>query len=282
MSVIKTARVRLSELYQDSLNFLKASYGNVGKYFSMASPMGQLLQVVLNVGRMILYYVEDSITELNINTASRPQSVRGLAALTGHNPSRGQAARGTLRLIYNGEPLDIYGNTAVIPNYTQLVSNINGLTYTIVLPGEEARIDLTSINNYIDVNIVQGRMEYQQSTGTGDPLQSFNFQGKKGASIDNFFVNIYVDGKRWAKRDSILDMGYDEESVMVKTGQTGGIDIFFGNGYQGKVPPLGATILVEYLLTDGQKVILTHHLLKMKITGNLNQRDFLLTLKRLI
>lgn len=252
MSVIKTARIRLSELFQDSINFIKASYDNVGQYFSMASPMGQLLQTILNMGRMILFYVEDSITELNINTASRPSSVKGLAALTGHNPSRGQAARGTLRFNYNGEKIDVYGNTVVIPNYTKLVCSINGLTYTVVLPGEEARIDLTSINNYIECDIVQGTIEYQQGTGTGDPLQSFNFQNKKGSIIDNYFVNVYVNGKRWDKRDSIIDMGYQEETVLVQTGQSGGIDVFFGNGFQGKIPPLGSTILVEYLLTAGE------------------------------
>jgi hypothetical protein len=250
--MIRTSRIRLSELYQDSISFIKTSYNSVGQYFSMASPMGQLLQVLSNIGRMILYYVEDSITELNILTASRPQSVKGLASLTGHNPSRGQAARGTLRLTYNGEKLDIYGNTVIIPNYTKIVSSINGLTYTVTLPGQETRLDLTSITNYVDVNIVQGTIEYQQSTGTGDPLQSFNFQSKKGASIDNYFVNIYVDGKKWELRDSILDMIYQEESCMVKTGQTGGLDVFFGNGYQGKIPGLGSTILVEYLLTDGE------------------------------
>lgn len=251
MSMIRTARIRLSELYQDSINFVKTSYESVGKYFSMASPMGQLLQVILSIGRMILYYIEDSITELNINTASRPNSVRGLASLTGHNPSRGQAARGTLRLTYNGQKLDMYGNTVVIPNYSKLTCSINGLMYTITLPGEEVRLDLTSITNYVDVDIVQGVLEYQQSTGSGDPLQSYNFQSKKGASIDNYFVNIFVDGKRWENKDSILDMVRDEEAVMVKTGQTGGIDIFFGNGYNGKIPSLGSTILVEYLLTDG-------------------------------
>ena len=252
MNIIKTARIRLSELYQDSINFIKQTYDDAGQYFTMASPMGQLLQVVLNMGRMILYYVEDSITELNILTASRAQSVKGLASLTGHNPSRGVAARGTLRLFYNGQKLDIYGNTAVISNYSRLTSTFNGLTYTITLPSNEVRLDLGSIQNYVDVNIVQGKLEYQQSTGTGDPLQSFNFQAKKGSIIDNYFVNIYVNGKKWANRDSILDMDFNEESVMVKTGQTGGIDLFFGNGYNGAVPPLGATILAEYLLTDGE------------------------------
>lgn len=258
MEIIRTARVRFSEMYQDSLNFIRATYEDVGQYFTMASPTGQLLQVILSLGRMILYYVEDSISELNINTASRPTSVRGLASIAGHNPSRAMAARGTLRLTYNGEKIDAYGNTIVIPNYTQLNSTRNGLTYIITLPGNEVRIDLTSINNFVDVNIVQGKLEYQQATGTGDPLQSYNFQSKKGAGIDNFFVNVYVNGKRWETRDSILDMSYREQSVVVRTGQTGGLDVFFGNGYQGEVVPLGATILIEYLLTDGEP-------------GNLNQ-----------
>lgn len=252
MNIIQNSRIRLAELFQDSINFIKQTYDDIGQQFTMASPMGQLLQVLLNLGRMILYYIEDSITELNILTASRPNSVKGLSVLTGHNPSRGIAARGTLRFTYNGQKIDIYGNTVIIPNYTQIVSTTSGLTYTVVLPGQEAHLDLTSITNYIDVNIMQGKLEYQQATGTGDPLQSFNFQSKKGSFIDNFFVNIFVDGKQWQIKDSILDMDFYEESVMVKTGQTGGIDVFFGNGYNGQVPNLGSSILVEYLITDGE------------------------------
>lgn len=252
MSIFSTSRIRFSELYEDSINFIKTTYNEVGQYFTMGSPMGQLLQVVLNLGRMILFYIEDSITELNIKTATRPQSIQGLASLTGHNPSRAIAARGTLRLTYNGQKPDSYSSIIAIPNYTQMTNNQNGLAYTIVLPGEELRIDLTSKNNYVDVNVIQGTLEYQQATGTGDPLQSFNFQTKKGASVDNYFVNIYVDGKLWPKVDSVLDMVFDQEAVMVKTGQTGGIDIFFGTGYNGKVPRMGSVILVEYLITDGE------------------------------
>jgi len=252
MEIIDTARIRLSELYKDSVDFVKYTYNSASEYFSMASPLGQLLQVLNNIGRMILYYIEDSITELNILTASRDKNIKGLVALTGHNPSRGMASRGTIKLRFNGTNIDLYGNTVVIPNYAQITSLINNLTYTIILPGEEARIDLTSINNFLNVNIVQGSLEYQQVTGTGDPMLSFNIQSKKGTIIDNFFVNIYVDGKLWSIKESILDMSYLEESVMVKTGVSGGIDVFFGNGYQGKVPKMGSTILIEYLTTEGQ------------------------------
>ena len=250
-NIFKASRVRLSELYQDAVNYISTSYGNVAQHFTMASPMGQLLQVMLNYGRMILYYIEDSITELNIKTASRADSIRGLAALTGHNPSRAMAARGTLTFQYSGETLEDQGSVITIPNYTTLTNNSNGLTYTVVLPSEEARINLTGMNNSLDCNIIQGSVEYQQSTGTGTQLQSFNFSTKKGASIDNYFVNVYVNGAPWKNVDSILDMSFDQEACLVKTGQTGGLDLFFGNGYNGKVPELGSTILIEYLVTDG-------------------------------
>lgn len=252
MQIFNTARIRFSEIYQDALNFIKRSYGNFGQHFTMASPMGQLLQVMLEYGRMIMFYIEDSVTELNIITATRPNNVKGLVTLTGHNPSRSMAARGTLNLTYNGESLPEGSKIVSIPNYTQLINNKNGLTYSIIHSVEEILFDLTNISNTVEVNIVQGKLEYQQSTGSGEPLQSFNFQNKKGSSIDNFYVNVYVNGERWKSTDSILDMAYNEKSVMIKTGQSGGIDIFFGNGYNGQIPEYGSTILIEYLITDGE------------------------------
>lgn len=252
MNIFNTARIKLSELYEDSISYLQTVYSSVGQYFSVASPMGQLLQVILNYGKMILYYIEDSITELNILTATRPNSIRGLVSLTGHNPSRAMGARGTLKLNYNGQKTTVYASTVTIPNYSTLSNTQNGLTYTIILPGEEIRLNLTDITNSITCNIIQGVLEYQQSTGSGEPLQSYNYSVKNGASVDNYFVNVYVDGVNWTSSVSILDMGFNQESCMIKTGQTGGIDVFFGNGYNGKIPRLGATILIEYLLTDGE------------------------------
>jgi hypothetical protein len=161
------------------------------------------------------------------------------------------AARGSLKFTYNGETLDSEGTVIVIPNYTTLTNQQNGLTYTVVLPSEESRLNLTGPTQNLICNIVQGSIEYQQATGTGDPLQSFNFTTSKGASIDNYHFKVFVDGKQWPIVESILDMVFEEEVCLTKTGQSGGLDLFFGNGYNGKAPAMGSTILVEYLMTDG-------------------------------
>ena len=47
------------------------------------------------------------------------------------------------------------------------------------------------------------------------------------------------------------------EGYLVKTGLSGGLDIYFGNGSFGKIPTTGASIQVEYVITEGASGNLT-------------------------
>lgn len=252
LNMFKLTKLKFEDLYESSLAYLRHVYGNVGQYFTNSSPFGQLLRVTLHLGRMILMYIEDSITELNIKTAIRENSIKGLAVLTGHNPSRGLAARGSVKFTYNNS--NEYSDQVVtIPNYTQLKNNSNGLTYTIVLPSDNMKMLLSPSSTYSNISIVQGELKYQQGTGTGDGLQSLNFNINPTniGCIDQYFVNIYVNGERWKNVESLLDMSLNEKACIIKTGQTGGVDVFFGTGANGAIPPKGSIILFEYLFTQG-------------------------------
>ena len=252
LNMFNIAKIKFNDLYDSAISYLRRIYGNVGQYFTDSSPFGQLLKVTLHLGRMIMVYIEDAITELNIKTATREKSIKGLAVLTGHNPSRGLAARGSVKFSYNNS--NEYTNQfVIIPNYTQLKNNSNGLIYTMVLPSDNMKMLLSSSSTYSNVSIVQGELKYQQATGTGEGLQSFNFNINPTSSgfIDQYFVNIYVNGEKWKNVDSILDMSLDEKACIIKTGQTGGVDVFFGTGANGAIPPQGSIILFEYLFTQG-------------------------------
>ena len=43
----------------------------------------------------------------------------------------------------------------------------------------------------------------------------------------------------------------EEQAVVVRTGFDGGVDLIFGNGGFGAIPPLGAPIQISYLSTEG-------------------------------
>lgn len=251
LKIFKLNRIKYEELWQDAVNWIRKTYNATQEEFTMASPFAQFLSVMLHMGRMIFYYIEDSITGLNIKTAYRPDQIKGLARLTGHNPGRAISARGAIRFIYKDTGnMDVSGKVCFIPNKIKIVSTLTGVTYTVLLSSDTAKVTMNS-GNYLECNIIQGTVEYQKATGTGLKLQSYNFRQRNYTEIEEYFVNIYVNSQRWDTVDSLLDLGFDQKGVVVKTGQTGGIDIFFGNGDMGAIPAEGSQILVEYIVTDG-------------------------------
>lgn len=249
--LFKLSRIKLEEMLEDISQFTKEVYGQTNVLYSPASPWGQILVVLGRIAQLQLFYIEDSITELNINSASRPDSIRGLARIAGHNPTRAISATGDLFLSYNGTIPDMYGENVIIPNYTKLVCKDNQLPYVLILGRDEIKYNIYTQRERLLLKIIQGELDSQSFTGTGDPLQSFEINMPPSRQIDNYFVNVFVNGVKARKYDSLYDMPRGVMSYMLKTGITSGVDVIFGNGYFGDIPPLGSTILVEYLISDG-------------------------------
>ena len=128
LKIFKTNRIGLSQMYDDAMRHMKEVYNTNGKEFTNASPFAQIINVVVNLGRMILFYIETSITELNIRTGSQSRSIKGLSELTGHIPSRGIASRGTLYMTYN-HTSDREGETIYIKNYTKIKKSMVSQIY---------------------------------------------------------------------------------------------------------------------------------------------------------
>lgn len=246
-----TARLKFEELREDISNYIVALYNESKANLNMASPLMQVLYVVANLGRMILFYIESAMTETNITTAVHDRSIKAISTLTGHNPSRGMTARGAVKLKYNMK-MDYYGETINIGNYTKIRSDYNGLVYLLALPGDSIQCVIGNTTE-IECPVLQGELHYQQATGTGTGMQSFNFPAGTYEIIDDFFVNVYVNGERWKTVESFVDMAFDEKACVVRTSANNGIDVFFGNRSNGAVPDYGATIRVEYLVCSGSR-----------------------------
>ncbi|MCK9574575.1 MAG: hypothetical protein WC979_01575 [Candidatus Pacearchaeota archaeon] len=249
LKIFKLNRIKFDEMYKDAIHYLADTYQQSGQVFSVASPYGQLLQVILNMGQLMFYYIEDSITELNIQTATRKNSIYGAARLTGHNPTRAIAATGTIRVTYK-ESVDMYGNPLIIPNFSKVACKENGLPYTIFLPSEDTRL-LMEPRSFFIANVKQGEIETQRRYGDGDKLFSFNVVPAKGKDIDMHEVKVFVNSEEWQIYDSLSDMSYGTKGCIVKTSLTEGIDVFFGNGYYGAIPGYGVEIKIQYLVTAG-------------------------------
>lgn len=249
-NILRPNKLKFGEIFLQIRNYLVETYNQTGDIFSAASPYGQILVVMQNFVQLIFLYLEDSLVELNIYTATKRRSIYGFARLAGHNPTRSISAEGTINIKWKPSISEVNFSYATIPDKTVITCDYNGLPYLIRISNDMDNIKVKkSERDFIPLKIIQGSLEQQTKTGTGLELQSFSILSKK--EIDNENIKITVNGEPYEIVDSLYDMIKDGKQCMVKTGLTDGIDIYFGNRDFGTIPNRGANITVEYITTEG-------------------------------
>ncbi len=253
MNILSPNRIRYAQSEADINKYLSDTYAQKRSAFSVASPFGQILRALKEFVQLVFFYIEDSVVELNMTTATKQRSIYGLARLAGHNPTRALSAHGTLKMkLKPSARSEVNATYIVVPDRSKLRCVSNGLPYMVQVGNamESIRIDMDS-TAYASVPVVQGELESQTFIGNGRPLQSFVVQGKQSKPIENELVFVKVNGEPFEVVDSLYDMRKGDKLCMVKTGLSTGIDVVFGNEDFGSIPPLGSSVSVEYVLTDG-------------------------------
>ena len=135
---------------------------------------------------------------------------------------------------------------------TNFMKNIkNDLDYILDLNANDLTFTLSNQTPII-LNIIQGLWKQIKFTGTGEKNQSYIVPAQTGKDIDNYRFKLYVNSELWEQKKHKHDMLQNEKAYVAYTSFSGGVDIIFGNGDEGMIPPIGSEIIFEFLLTDGQ------------------------------
>lgn len=252
LKFLSTIRTNASAIREDARTYISRVYGRANTLFTVASPFAQIISVLSEMVDLVMYYIEDSMVEQNIYTAQQPESIYGMSRLTGHDATRGFASTGEIEFRWKpgADMAKISGNTLNIDGRSKLKFDINGLTYTLLNSVDTFKLEKTNFSSF-KTSIIQGEFESQTLTSNGNKLQSFNIN--TGGMSDHSKVTVSVNGEVWTKHNSLYDLGSNEKAYLIKTGISGGLDLYFGNSSFGMVPPNGATILVEYVKHSGIK-----------------------------
>jgi len=248
---LNTLRITSNKIREDARDYIISAYKRAGTLFTAASPFAQIVTVLSEITELIMFYIEDALVEQNIYTAQHPESIYGMSRLTGHDATRGYAAFGEIRFKWNpsADLQSIAGTGLTIDGRAELEFESNGLFYTLLTSKDAFRIS-TLNKDWTTCSIVQGVFERQTFTSSGTAMQSFNC--KTGSSLtDHNRVSLSVNGELWTKHESLYDLLPDEKGYLIKTGISGGLDIYFGNSNFGAIPQTGAIIEVEYLKHKG-------------------------------
>lgn len=250
LKFLDTVRATADNIKADTKSYVSRVYKRANTLFTEASPFAQIISVFSELYELIMFYIEDATVEQNIYTAQQTESIYGMSRLTGHDATRGFAATGEVEFRWKpGADLSKIAGTGLnIEGRAKLKCDQNGLFYTLLTSKDRYRLEKSNLNK-VSTALIQGEFESQTVTGTGEKLQSFNVQTKKLS--DHSKVTVAVNGEQWTKHESLYDLLNNEKGYLLKTGISGGIDIYFGNGAFGAIPALGSAIEVEYVKHEG-------------------------------
>lgn len=257
MAVVKFSLISFSGIKDEIERFLRNEHNKAGILFSPASPYGQILSVIENLHQMSILYLKNAITQFDLSdrNSNNRRIIRSAALLAGHNPGRSISSTGTLRLSLKSNidvEEDIPGGRITFNNKALLRNKTNSLDYSLNL-GTETVTHLVTPGYTFFLPIIQGIWKTRIFTGDGSPLQTFEVVELGQKDIENFNIEVIVDGDVWDIKKHIWEMIPDEKACVVKTGFNGGIDITFGNGSFGAIPEIASTIEVNYLASDGRR-----------------------------
>jgi len=253
---MKFVEISFANIKSEIERFLKSEHNKAGVLYSPASPYGQILNVLENLHQLSLLYLKNSIKQFDLSdpNSNNEKIIRNAAIFAGHIPGRAISSTGNLKLVVkSGIDLqtELPGGRITMFNRNFLRNSTNGLFYSLNLGQDKVTYIVTS-NSQIFLPIIQGKFKTTSFTGTGNILQTIQVTSKISEEVENFNVQVLVNGEFWSIKKSIYDMIPDEKACVARTGFNGGLDIIFGNGSFGMNPPLGSTIDVIHLITNGQ------------------------------
>lgn len=247
--------IRFSDIKTQIEDFLKTEYGKAGILFSTASPYGQILGVIENLHQLSFLYLKNSINahDISLPNSLNRRIIRNAAITAGHIPGRAISSTGTLRFSLKTNidlEKDVPGGKITFSNRINIKNKTNSLDYSFNIGIEKVTHKITPNYNFF-IPIIQGKWVTKTFTGQGTPLQTLSSNETGQKDVENFNVIITVNGEIWTIKKHIYDMIPNEKSVVVRTGYDGGVDIIFGNGGFGEMPPIGSVIQLSYIKTDG-------------------------------
>lgn len=246
MREINLLRTSYENFTETVKSFLDKSLGGLGQAYSQSSIFGAIFEGIKGICQNMMLYIEDSLTEQNIFTATRKKSIYSLAKISGYEPYYGSAASGTVIL---SDKVSNSTDKVVIEDEAVLVDSSSGLKYSLDLSTDSIVIDLGKPLVTHEVKVVQGVWTRASITLTGEALETIEVN--PSSLYDKEHIHVYVNGEEYGISSCLYDMVEDEKSCVVRAGYEGGFNVMFGNGYHGRCTENGDKVDVKYIVHDG-------------------------------
>jgi len=201
----------------------------------------EFLAYVTNLG---LFYTERRAEESGLPTAKLLSSVKNIVAVLNYQPRRKTSSVGNLTFSIAASSDKI----VYIPKYTECESSSG----TKFLTNEGAAIEKGQTS--VEVSSIQGQLIQKEVTSDGSTEQEYLVKDEdveNSGNTNNPSFRVIVDGTEWTKVSSFLYSDSTDEHYRVINEPDSTVSVLFGDDVNGKAPSAGATIIIQYIRTEG-------------------------------
>jgi hypothetical protein len=214
-----------------------------------------IVELFTYIGDQLNYYIDRSVNESFITTASQRDNVLKLARLLGYQPIDSTAA--SVLLTFSNST----AQTIIVPKRTQVATSqiSSGQQVQVIFETDEAvtvPAKAANVNGSITVTATQGESRgygIDEDNGKigdsdGSPYQTFQIPE---SPVVNNSIEIYVSGVKFTQVPYLIDyQGYDPVFSVV-TNSDGETFVQFGDNISGRIPNNGAEIFAYYRVGGG-------------------------------
>lgn len=230
--------------------YLAKTFNSIGYQYSHNQIFGVIYDGIKGIIQNAMFYIEDALTEQNIQTATRRKSIYSLAKISGYEPYYGSAASGSIIGKLKRNNINENVDKLYINNYTKIIDKNTGINYLMFLNTNRYIIYSNQPLMTHEFKIVQGTWNAYQYVCTGEPLERISVDSS--GLFDKDYIKVYVNGKQWDIVSNFYDMSKDSEECILNVGYENIFDIIFGNGVYGKIPAAGDVVQIIYLSHSGK------------------------------
>lgn len=222
-------------------------------YNFAGSNINTIIELISGVGDLFNFYINAMADESFIQSAELYQNVNKLVELTGYNPS-GYKASTVSPNLSAGIDFPADDDYFEIPKWTLFsVSSTSpeGEEIKFTNPSKITFVGSAGANTYDeDVYLIQGTQDTESFTGTGNAFLKLELAELQ--AIEEY-ISVTVDGETWDYKANLV-RGVDDTSNVFTTryNKNQKIEITFGDGIFGVIPPLDSTIVVGFVKTLGE------------------------------
>lgn len=235
--VIAYTSLDFSSLLSDLEKFEKTQFSDTWTDNGKGSFEYMWLHTLAYIGDLLAFSVNTGLNEMNVLTCKRMRNFLRLApAFNFYLPST-FSARVRLRVQSQIVPY-------VLPATTFQVSDGD----IVFMP--EADTLITDLVQF--VQFVSGILYTKQSLGLSSGAKSERF-AIEDYPVVHGSLRVYVGEAEWTLMHNVNFAKNTDLVYFTELDETGHTDVFFGDGINGKIPPLGAEIRATYRVGGGKK-----------------------------